>query len=63
MAKQDTLKHLHDLRQKVYQAQDPKALADAHAELNVAAKGNRELNELRQKNLEGRREFLRSGGK
>jgi hypothetical protein len=29
----------------------------------VAAKGNRELNELRQKQLDGRREFLRNGGK
>jgi hypothetical protein len=63
MAKNDSIQHLHDLRQKVYQAQDPKALADAHAELNVAAKGNRELNELRQKQLDGRREFLRNGGK
>jgi hypothetical protein len=29
----------------------------------VAAKGNRELNELRQKQLDGRREFSRNGGK
>jgi hypothetical protein len=63
MAKNDTLQHLNDLREKVFQAQDPQALANAHAELKVAAKGNRELAELRQRTLEGRREFLRNGGK
>jgi hypothetical protein len=59
-AKEDDIRHLSDLKQKVHEAQTPADLARASHELKAAAAQNGELNARRQEMKDRRAEFLRA---